>query len=421
MVAGNGRKMMIAGGKNALGMVVLVCLCLFLVAQALLNVWYVPLKKPSPISTSDADYRLARYSYGAAYVLSLLRLPFGILPYAVKLGGMLLFHASYRVSDYNAAFEICRIAGECLNWYIVSTLFLGLGVHVPVLNLLFHASIIAEAVRLFAEKGQMIFSAGWQILPHQKLARWLEARPGLAVYLHRYIAYFALSDEPRIAYVIETVHGYAQDDAATSCKLDYLSTFRIVPPWCGLRGGQVRDVARGEVFIHQSWTSDPYLLIGMGLRRTPWMFDPRFLRRPFHYRSQSNRLATLFVLSHWRYSPSYALYQWGHEIKVARYDFFYRLSRALGQDIEPYVLADGAYPFDHITSRIRLRFRPDSSPAHVPQWTDEALLQDVRRRVLSGESLTAFDIAVQYTYPLQYVEDVLIHLLPTTQLSTEGD
>src|SRR5262245_30371060 len=92
--------------------------------------------------------------------------------------------------------------------------------------------------------------------------------------------------------------------------------------------------AKGEVFIHRNWTNDPWLLIGQGMRRAPWMFDPRYLRRPFYYRTESNRLATLFVLQHARYSPSYACYQFGHEIKAARYDFVYRCLRWIGLDIE---------------------------------------------------------------------------------------
>ena len=76
------------------------------------------------------------------------------------------------------------------------------------------------------------------------------------------------------------------------------------------------------------------------------MFDPRYLRRPFYYMTEANRLATLFVLQHARYSPSFALFQFGHEIRVARLHFFYVILRRTGLDIEEKVMADGTFQFD---------------------------------------------------------------------------
>ena len=48
------------------------------------------------------------------------------------------------------------------------------------------------------------------------------------------------------------------------------------------------------------------------------MFDPRELPRPFAYRTGANRIVTNFVLCHARFSPSFAWYQFGHEIKAAK-------------------------------------------------------------------------------------------------------
>lgn len=50
----------------------------------------------------------------------------------------------------------------------------------------------------------------------------------------------------------------AAADHDLSPRLDYVAALRIVPSSRGLRAGHVRDVARGEVFIHASWTADPW-------------------------------------------------------------------------------------------------------------------------------------------------------------------
>jgi len=149
-------------------------------------------------------------------------------------------------------------------------------------------------------------------------------------------------------------------------------------------------------------------VIGQALRRAPWIFDPRFLGRPFFYRSQSNRLATLFVLTHARYCPTYALYQFGHEIKVARYDFFYRILRWLKLDIEPKVQADGTFQFDQGLNRLAMRLYGEQRPRQVPLWTDQDVIADILHRTPNIENLSALHIAVQYTYPLKYVEEVLM-------------
>jgi hypothetical protein len=270
---------------------------------------------------------------------------------------------------------------------------------------LFSICAAAEGIRLASEKGQMVYSALWQMLPHRHIAHKLSRRYSQS----RYCRYYALSDGDRMAYVLGALKSLARVDPEVSNRLDYLCGFWIVPDAHGLRCDHVRDVARGEVFIHRSWTADPGLLIGQGLRRAPWMFDPRYLPRPFYYRTQSNRLATLFVLRHARYSPLYAWYQFGHEIKVARYDLLYRLLRWLGWDVEQQVQADGTYPFDPLLDWIeKKRGQPDVEPGQRPLWSDSETVQDVAQRIAAGEALSALDIATQYTYPLKYVDEVLM-------------
>src|SRR5262249_17723071 len=137
----------------------------------------------------------------------------------------------------------------------------------------------------------------------------------------------------------------------------------------------------------------------------------RYLRRPFRYRSQSNRLATLFVLGHARYCPTYAVYQFGHEIKAARYDFFYRVLRWLHVDIEPFVLPDGSYPFDPGIGWLKAILFGIGGARQQPLWHDDAVIEDILRRTAQGECPTALDVARQYSYPLTYVENVLMSKL----------
>ena len=102
----------------------------------------------------------------------------------------------------------------------------------------------------------------------------------------------SLASAQRLHCLIQLLKTRAASNPATALKLDYFQAFRVVPHTVRLRLGQVRDVAQGEVFIHARWVNDPWLLIGQALRRSPWLFDPRYLRRPFYYRTEANRLAT---------------------------------------------------------------------------------------------------------------------------------
>jgi hypothetical protein len=122
-----------------------------------------------------------------------------------------------------------------------------------------------------------------------------------------------------MALVLNVLRAKVCDDPDLSRQVSYVRAFRIVPDSHPLEAGDVRDVATGEVFIHRSWTNDPFLLMGLAVRRGAWVFDPRYLRRPFYYRTESNYLATLAVWHAAPVCPPMALYQFGHEIKAARY------------------------------------------------------------------------------------------------------
>ncbi|MEP7289129.1 MAG: hypothetical protein ABI947_25530 [Chloroflexota bacterium] len=391
---------------------------LFSLGQFAFYIICTPESMPRPIVPSRFDKIMASGLYSLAYLLSLLRLPFAIPPYGLKLFGVFVLKKHYQVSHYVAIFEMFRVLGDIINWAIGIVIVEHIVIIAPALKLVLYPSIFAEALRLFSEKGQMIFSVCWQCLPHRHIADYLQreldhTKPDCALsnYLLRYCHYYILDDEQRIQFILSTLRCYAAADPELLTKLAYLSTLRTVPSSCGIRGGYVRDVARGEVFIHQSWTSDPWLLIGQALRRSPWLFDPRFLRRPFYYRTEANRLATLFVFTHARYSPTYALYQFGHEIKAARYDFFYRVLRWFKIDIEPKIQADGTFPFDQGISWLKTMLFGAQPARQLPLWQDQDVIMDVRKRILDGEKLVVLDIAVQYTYPLKYVEEVLMDLI----------
>ncbi len=209
----------------------------------------------------------------------------------------------------------------------------------------------------------------------------------------------------------------AQFDEDMADRLEYIAAFRIIPQCYGLRSGRVRDVAQAEVFIHASWTSDPWLLMGMAMRRAPWMFDPRYLRRPFYYMTEANRLATLLVLEHARYSPLYAVFQFGHEIRVARMHFFYKLLRRLNADIEEKVLADGTFQFDQMICWLERRLgRGHSEPGQRYLYTDEEVIADILCKHEAGEVIRAEDVACHYTYPLKYVEEVLLRKIERARI-----
>ncbi|MBA3870214.1 MAG: hypothetical protein H0X30_13800 [Anaerolineae bacterium] len=384
---------------------------LFGLIQLCCYAWFTPERHPQPIPFTRFDKWFAWFFYGIAYILSLLRLPFAILPYCIKLLRFLLFKQHYQVSDYLVLVEGLRIVGDVANWLLGIILVEHLGIISPMIKWVLYVSIAAEGIRLFAEKGQMILSALWQLLPHRLIANWLNRKVAWPVPIRRYCQYYRLNDEDRIEYILSALRAYAAVNPDTSAKLAYLSTLRLTHPTHGMRGGHVRDVARGEVFIHPSWTSDPWLLIGQALRRVPWVFDPRYLRRPFYYRSESNRLATLFVLSNFRFCPTYAIYQFGHEIKAARYDCFYRVLRRFKLDIEPQIQADGTFPFDQFFGYIERKMGKVQSVVSNHLWSDEDVIADVRRRQSGGEQLSTLDIAGQYTYPLKYVEEILIFRL----------
>ena len=397
-------------------------LTLLLAIELALYTFLLPDSSQDPLKTHPLEKRIGQAAYITAYILSLLRAPLGLLPYLTKLFIIFILNIPYDSPRSTYFREVVNMLGDFLNLGLTTFLVL-LFVGPPTLQLLnciFYLPIAAELIRILAERIPITFSALWQLLPHRSFARTLKARSQSSIVKRcfaRYCHYYALDDDRRVAYILRVLKHRSSADSDLSHRLSYLQSFRIIPLQYGLRGGKVRDVAKGKVFIHGSWTNDPWLLIGTAIRRSPWMFDPRYLRRPFYYMTEANRLATLLVLEHARYSLPYAVFQFGHEIRVARLHLFYALLRRLGLDIEYKVSADGTFQFDQLICSLEKRFYTrDDKAEQRPLYSDDEVIADILCNHSSHEplmALTAMDIAERYTYPLKYVDEVLMKQLRT--------
>lgn len=360
---------------------------------------------------------LGNLVYGVSYTLSLLRAPLGLLPYLVKLFIFFGLRIRYEARRTSYVRELLNLFGDVLNLALTTLLvWLLIG---PLswhwLQVLCYLPLIAESIRLVAERLPTIFSAAWQLLPHRRIAAWLQLRAQTGRWwgfvprcLGRYCHYYALSDEERAEFVLQALKRRSACDVEVAQKLAYVQAFQIVPQQYALRGGIVRDVARGTIFIHAIWTADPWLLIGMALRRSGWVFDPRLMRRPFYYMSGANRLTSLFVLRHAHYSLPYAAFQFGHEIRVARLHCFYALLRWLGADVERKISADGSFQNDQFIFWLKRRFEDSTLAIPRPLYTDQEVLFELLARPLAEALPSALELAERYTYPLCYVEQVLL-------------
>jgi hypothetical protein len=348
-------------------------------------------------------------AYLGAYLLGFLRLPYAVLPYIGKLllCGLLRHHFSRHWHSYRG--QALRLVGDVLQLVVgYAVLEVGLPMLSAPMILLAQVAWGSEAVRLLTEKGSSLISAIWQWLPHKVVAHSLrlriKGRRGILwTIIRRYVAYYHLGDVERLRYLNRCLRQYAIASPALAVPLSYLTGFTIVPAAHSLRGGDVRDVVQGHVFVHRRWTNDPWLLMGLALRRSPWIFDPRYLPRPFAYRSQANPMMTLMVLNHAAVSPPFAWYQWGHQIKAARFELFYIVGAWLRLWNEPPVYADGTAHYDPLMEWLYNRGNPPTTP--ILQWTDEEVGLDMIERGIT--TLSDVEIAKRYGYPLKYVQEVL--------------
>ena len=354
--------------------------------------------------------------YGVAYFFGILRIPFIVLPYICKLICFFTFQEKFKDYWNLYSIQIIRLCGDFANFVLTYYLMLELYSFFPqpILFILIHFFVGAELLRLSAEKVPMIFSGIWQKLPHKKFAclshsiNCAKQSTFLAKILFRYCAYYCQCDHKKREQIIQVIKQLFEYEQEIIHKLDYVTCFTVFPNTYSLRAGSVRHVACGEIFIHKGWVNDPWLLMGQLMRRSPWIFDPRYVQRPFFYRTETNRLATLFVFGQGFYNLPYVCYQFGHEIKVARYDMFFRLFRLMGLELEDYVNKNGDYDFDPL---IRWLARKVGIKVMAEQMgrmqTDDEVLKDICSMFPSQPILDELEIAVKYTYPLLYVQEVL--------------
>jgi hypothetical protein len=359
----------------------------------------------------------ARLAYVACIPLTLLRLPYAVIPHLLKVAILLVTGPAGDRSWSLLPVQLIRTLGDWVNliatgWVLTAATGLAPGAARPASAWQWLAliSTAAEILRLFTEKGQMLFSAGWQSLPHRALADGLERAPGARswVPIERYCRYYRLNDDDRARTAHRWLVSRCQRDPQTAHRLGYTSGVRLVDPGTPLWSGVVRDVATGEVLAHPRWTADPGLLVGQLLRRGPWIFDPRLQPRPTRYRTGSNVAMTMMVLENADLLGAYGIYQWGNQIKVARYEIFHQLCRAAGLDREPVLRDDGSFDFsppDLLLLRRLLGTRPVSRRA---LWTDAevlALLKD------DPGPTDPPSIARRFCYPERYVREVLLPAL----------
>ena len=360
--------------------------------------------------------RVGEIAYIIACALSVLRLPLGLIPYLAKLLFFFALRKNFRRFWHSDTFHAFRLVGDLVNLGLVIALARIVSDYSAskIVAFMIYIPVCAEFIRLILEKEQTAFSGIWQLLPHRRIASAWNAKK-----LTHYCHYYSLSDNDRMEHIICALKSQASADKDLSQKLEYIQSFRIVPRSSRLRTGLVRDVARGEVFIHRKWTNDPWLLIGQAIRRSPWIFDPRYLRRPFYYRSEANPILTVFVIQHAIYSPPFALYQLGHAIKNARYGLFFIVCHWLGINIESKVRADGTAEFEQFIQWLERRLGfDDFEPIQRALWTENDVAVDVAKRLNNGEVISAMDIAAQYTYPLKYIEEVLLPQIVNSVLAS---
>jgi hypothetical protein len=205
------------------------------------------------------------------YVFSILRLPFAVIPYGIRLCVLWAAPAnalpqsmpahtvpqSTRIHAIRLSVALVgNVMSLVLTFYVISVPVnaLGLDGAKSVLSL----TLIGQMAYLVPFEWQVAYSGMWQSLPHRdfadhlarlndtRLLRWLYCL------LKRYCDYYSLSDEERAHFVVSVLKHSAQHDPGTSLRLAYLNSFRIVPTSHNLVRGHVRDIAHGEVYIHSS-------------------------------------------------------------------------------------------------------------------------------------------------------------------------
>src|SRR6266699_1745442 len=199
-----------------------------------------PLQKPLKIHSLDRQ--LGRAAYIAAYMLSLLRAPLGLLPYLAKLFIFFVLKVRYESAQSTYSREAINMAGDFVNLG-VTMIAIWLVAGPPGMQLstsILYLPVGAELIRFTAERVPITFSALWQLVPHRRIARGLLARQHPHTFWRlithcfaRYCRYYALDNSERAQSDLNTSRRYAashssMDYAAEKCVMwlveKYLST-----------------------------------------------------------------------------------------------------------------------------------------------------------------------------------------------------
>src|SRR5215208_1883921 len=107
------------------------------------------------------------WAYYFAYILSLLRLPFALIPYLIKLSLLLSLRDSFTKFWNIYCVQLIRGFGDFINFVMLGMLFSKFyeASDSWTLRTILVLSIAAEVMRLTTEKGTMLLSALWQLLP----------------------------------------------------------------------------------------------------------------------------------------------------------------------------------------------------------------------------------------------------------------
>jgi hypothetical protein len=374
----------------------------------------LPNKDHAPLPRRSSDAAIGHAFYMAAQFLSYIRAPMSWVPFLFEVPLALASPDPKKSLVKGVRWIIVEGVRDLAN-FILSIWVVHEIVGPPQLlgwNLVLYLPISAEGIRLLTEYGQSLFSACWQLLPHANIVHGLSRRNLLKGSLHRYCYYYSLAEEERSEFLVEWLRARSACDDELSSKLAYVRSFHFISDDNYLHGGLVRDVAQGQIWIRKTWTNDPWLLVGLAIRRSPWVFDPRYVARPFYYRTYSARVTTRLVLRCFRYCGPFAIYQFGQEVLTARHALYFRVMRALGVDLEEPVRCDGSFRYDRLLSWIQKKLgRTPLTPDLRPLWGVDETIEDVVRRTRSGETLSNTEIASLYCYPYKYVEEVLTKLI----------
>src|SRR5690554_6230534 len=128
-----------------------------------------PRPEEPPLIPRAFDKQVAKGLHALACLFSFARLPFALFPFFLRLALLWTVGSHYRPFWHSHHGQLLPIVGECANLLLTTKLMLLVGGEAGGWSAAFiSATVVAESVRLVTQKGQMLFSAGWQLLPQDR-------------------------------------------------------------------------------------------------------------------------------------------------------------------------------------------------------------------------------------------------------------